>query len=180
MSDTPRPGMVKAIRADGTVGWVDLHEMMDINITEQLFNSCGQASTGVFGCTGDGDDPEFHVVDEQPSLPLEEMEKAWGDTPCLKQTMKEAVEHYIDMLKVHRGTIPWIEATVKGRGPQEIDAGFFYCPYIPKLNPNKITFVHDGGPLIDPAAIDHFAKIYPIEGPADAPVPKKRKVLSSR
>lgn len=162
MSDTPRPGMVKAIRADGTVGWVDMHEMINMNISSSLFD-CDPAADA-----------------EQPSLSLEEMEKAWGDTPCLKQTMKEAVEHYIDMLKVHRGTIPWIEATVKGRGPQEIDAGFFYCPYIPKLNPNKITFVHDGGPLIDPAAIDHFAKIYPIEGPADAPVPKKRKVLSSR
>lgn len=157
MTYDARPGMVRAVKADGTVGWVDMHEMIDMNVTEQLFrgqermriDSEGWLRIGVFGCKGDADDPSEYPGTEQPSLPLEEMEKAWG---------------------------PEEVTTVKMRRPSAIDAGFFYCPYIPLLKPNKITFVHDGGPLIDPAAIEPFAKIYPI----DAPIPKKRKVLSSR
>jgi len=153
-----RPGMVRAVRADGTVGWVDLHEMIDVNITQQIFSAQGQERMridnegglriGVFGCEGDADDPA-PAVEEQPSIPLEEMEaKVWGDTPCPIQSMKEAVDSYIDMLRLQGGTIPWIKATVEKRGPQELDVGFFYCPYIPKLEL--------------------------------APIPKKRKVLSSR
>ena len=61
--ETPRPGMVRAVKVDGTVGWADITDNPQLMIVDEL---------------------PFY---EQPSLSLEEMEKAWGEELVVIQPM---------------------------------------------------------------------------------------------
>lgn len=164
------------------------------------FKSLYYINTGVFGCKDDADDPQFAIVDElpfyeQPSLPLEEMEKHWVETD------KVAPSTWVNPTSVSL-VIDTQFVAPKRRGPQQIDTGFFYCPYIPKLSsfwklPADMTSTKSKLKAIgiDPAFVEDdsgdalkYAFQYLQELKEDPPAeqvdlkifPKKRKVLSSR